>query len=85
MIIYLLTILFSFFNYITLNDNTFNITFLSEYDIAQNYNSYIKEGTYISLIMKVEESYDLNNLCIKLKIFQNSSLTIDIYVYGYSD
>ena len=85
MIIYLITILFSFFNYITLNDNTFNITFLSEYDIAQNYNSYIKEGTYISLIMKVEESYDLNNLCIKLKIFQNSSLTIDIYVYGYSD
>ena len=45
-----------------------DIVYLNEYDITKNtYNNIVTAGTYLTLIMKIEKNYDLNQLTVRLK------------------
>ena len=90
MIVYffLITILFYFFHYTNLDEYIYDIPYLKEFNVMQYAGSIIHEGSFIILLLKVEDSYDISNLFVRFKVAhvdKNSGSFNSVKRYGYSN
>ena len=83
MLIYFIFILNFFFEVVGMN-NEHDIIYFNEYDITKNtYNNIITTGTYLTLIMKIEKNYDLNQLTVRFKSKGELDPGLHMYLCSY--
>ena len=83
MLIYFIFILNFFFEVVGMN-NEHDISYFNEYDITKNtYNNIITAGTYLTLIMKIEKNYDLNQLTVRFKSKGELDPGLHMYLCSY--